>query len=97
RCVAQELHPAGYVSRGIFNANNVRDFGEAKYCGIGEISHTTSRDVVEDQREIDRFRYFAELLVQAFLCGSVVVRHDRQAGLSADLGSMFGELDSLTG
>ena len=62
----------------------------------GHVHRATSRDVVQDDRQLDRTRNGAEMLIQALLRRLVVVRHDAHEAVNAKFGNIVREADRVS-
>ena len=82
---------------GFLDADDVFDFGGAS-DGFGEhVYRAAAGDIVEDHGEVDGFGDGAEVLVEAFLGGFVVVGEDLKRGVGADFLGGAGEVDGFGG
>ena len=64
---------------------------------MGEISHRSAGDVIQNHREFYGLRNGFEMLVEAFLGWLVVIRHNLQRCLGTECGGLSGKFDCLKG
>ncbi len=84
------------VARCFLHAHDARHLGAAQDRLIGHIRNRATRHVIQDHRQIDGLGDFGEMAVDAFLSRLVVIRHNLQRGIRANLPGLLRQLDRLS-
>ncbi len=91
------LGDARHVGGRILDADHVLQLAAARQRRHRDIDDGARRDVVDEDRQVDRIADRLEVPVEAFLGRLVVVAGRMQGGVGADLLGEAGEVDRLVG
>ena len=94
---SQELAAAPEIGGGVLDADDAGHLGEPQRGFGREVRDRAAGDVVEHERQINALGDRAEVAIEPFLRRLVVVRHDRQPAVGADVLRVRSELDRLGG
>ncbi len=95
RRAPQHLCAALHVAGRILEADNIRNLRQAQHRVVLQVRDRTAWNVVDNLRKIHRLRDGAEMPVQPFLGGLVVIGHNRQAQVGTGSLGIRSQLDSF--